>query len=267
MRRIYTLLAIIALLLPFGIDAEAEYVSKPLLITPTGDYLIKGAFSQEYKEINFIKKTDNGTFLLMRKNYVKPIAKIEIDKGVLLFEKDFQEYHVENKRLSTYGKDESKDCFDLKSWEVRGLKKDEKSVTISIYDYKTNQLISQTTYNIKGIERQPVYTAEVHYTDMNGKEQVIENTPLSALRINYNKPMKVVVNNGWNKKYKVDSYELFFYDSMGCTKDPAIEGDLLENRTIKRIEEMQPGKTIVLRNVFFTKDSKQYKARNVMITK
>ncbi|GEM_PF-2358552 len=267
MRRLCALLAIIALLLPFGMETEAQNQSKPLLITPTGNYLIAGTFSQPFKEIKYIKRTDNGELLLMRKNYAKPIAKITTDKGVLRFEKSFQEYHDENKILRYYYGREIVDCFDLNNWKIEGLNRGEKSVTISIYDYKTNQLTSQTTYNIKGIEQQPIYTAEVHYTDVNGKEQAIKGTPLSSLEVNYSKPMKVVVNNGWDKFFKVDSYELFFYDSMGCTKDPTIEGDLLENRTIKRIEEMQPGKTIVLRNVFFTKDGKQYKALDVQITK
>ena len=77
--------------------------------------------------------------------------------------------------------------------------------------------------------------------------------------------MKVVVNNGWDKFFKVDSYELFYMGSMANIKAPAIEGDLLEN--MKRLEEMLPGQSIVLRDVLFTKDGKQYKAFDVQITK
>ncbi len=267
MRKTFLALALVlSAILPFGIQAQTVKTIEnwPLLINPSDGYTSgdinlfnEADFKIYFNYIDNIKRIDDKTILLKSKDYPgAPVKDTEVrlvvDKGRISASKPTQGNYLEGDYQKPIG---------LTKWSVNKLSKDDKAITVSIYHHSTNKLLGQTVYQLKP-NIQYIDTPRLFYVDLKGESRIVDK-PISKLKMNSKKPLKIIVDDGWQENaYKIQGFSLT-NRTHSVKPYRSFAGDTLSQDVIKA---MTFGDIYHI-DAIYIKDGKEYHANPIKIEK
>ncbi|MEE1176059.1 MAG: hypothetical protein U0K71_03550, partial [Paludibacteraceae bacterium] len=240
--KLYILTLILLNLLTFSSTVNAQILekddTKTLSILPF-NYIVNGSFDiitnnplkKYFVNVNGAIRIDDNTIALKTKDQFYAQIKVEVDKGRLVLgginETQGPGYHY-NKRISI---SEGKLDFpvDINCWSVNRLSMDDKDITISIYDFNTDQLLEKKKYILKPDTFRGGPYPKLCYTNLAGEEVKFTYGKIGD-DIDYSKPMKIVAEDIWDKSYKVCSCNVKSFNSMCEMGSNTTNGDTLTER-------------------------------------
>ena len=265
----YILTIIILSLLSVGATVQAQILekndTKTLHILPF-NYIVKGSFDTKtnnplkkyFVNVNGAIRIDDNTIALKTKDQFYAQIKVEVDKGRLVLgginETQGPGYHY-NKRISI---SEGKLDFpvDINCWSVNRLSIEDKDITISIYDFNTDQLLEKKKYTLKPDTFRGGPYPKLCYTNLAGEEVKFTYGKIGD-DIDYSKPMKIVAEDIWDKSYKVCSCNIRTYTCEMVSN--TTNGDTLTERQKNIIRNLPKGHSTYISDIIIeTKGRKSY---------
>ena len=269
--KLYILTLILLNLLTFSSTVNAQILekddTKTLSILPF-NYIVNGSFDiitnntlkKYFVNVNGAIRIDDNTIALKTKDQFYAQIKVEVDKGRLVLgginETQGPGYHY-NKRISI---SEGKLDFpvDINCWSVNRLSMDDKDITISIYDFNTDQLLEKKKYILKPDTFRGGPYPKLCYTNLAGEEVKFTYGKIGD-DIDYSKPMKIVAEDIWDKSYKVCSCNVKDINSMCGWSTNTTNGDTLTERQKNIIRNLPKGHSTYISDIIIeTKGSKSY---------
>ncbi len=238
-RKLYILALILLNLITFTSTSYAQILekndTKKLLIYPY-NFKVEGHFDiksnnplkKYFVDVNGILRIDEKTIALKTKDQFYAQIRVEVYKGSLflggLSEYKGPGYHGKHRVNVREGRLPSP--IDINGWGVNRLSMEDRDITISIYDQNTNELLEKKRYKLYP-DTVYQYQAKMLYTNLSGEEK--EYNGIGRLRpdINYNLPIRIVVDDGWDRTYKVTSFLITGTDAMYNTIPQPHPGDTL----------------------------------------
>lgn len=269
MKKHFFLLALVLTsLFPLGNTVKSETTQTkdnwPLMVNPSDGYtngdihlFNDSDFKIYFNYIDKIQRLDDKTVLLKSRDYPgAPVKDTEVrlvvDKGRISAGKPTQ---------GTYQDCEFQKPIGLTKWCVNKLNKDDKEITISIYHHATNKLLGQTKYALKP-NIQYIDTPSLYYFDTKGIKHVVDK-PISKLKMDSKKALKVVVDDGWGENvYKIQGFSLT-NRTHSVKPYRTFAGDTLSNDVIKT---MTFGDIYHI-DAIYIKDGKEYHANPIKFVK
>ena len=267
--KLYILTLILLNLLTFSSTVNAQILekddTKTLSILPF-NYIVNGSFDiitnnplkKYFVNVNGAIRIDDNTIALKTKDQFYAQIKVEVDKGRLVLgginETQGPGYHY-NKRISI---SEGKLDFpvDINCWSVNRLSMDDKDITISIYDFNTDQLLEKKKYILKPDTFRGGPYPKLCYTNLAGEEVKFMYGEIGD-DIDYSKPMKIVAEDIWDKSYKVCSCNIRTY--MCEMVSNTTNGDTLTERQKNIIQNLPKGHFTYISDIIIeTKGRKSY---------
>ena len=267
--KLYILTLILLNLLTFSSTVNAQILekddTKTLSILPF-NYIVNGSFDiitnnplkKYFVNVNGAIRIDDNTIALKTKDQFYAQIKVEVDKGRLVLgginETQGPGYHY-NKRISI---SEGKLDFpvDINCWSVNRLSMDDKDITISIYDFNTDQLLEKKKYILKPDTFRGGPYPKLCYTNLAGEEVKFTYGKIGD-DIDYSKPMKIVAEDIWDKSYKVCSCNIRTY--MCEMVSNTTNGDTLTERQKNIIQNLPKGHFTYISDIIIeTKGRKSY---------
>ena len=267
--KLYILTLILLNLLTFSSTVNAQILekddTKTLHILPF-NYIVKGSFDiitnnplkKYFVNVNGAIRIDDNTIALKTKDQFYAQIKVEVDKGRLVLgginETQGPGYHY-NKRISI---SEGKLDFpvDINGWSVNRLSMDDKDITISIYDFNTDQLLEKKKYILKPDSFVVDYPM-LCYTNINGKACTFYLGKITKSEIDFSKPMTLCVVDNWDRRYKVSRHLLKSTDAMYNVIPNPIPTDTLDDREVSCIRRLSEGKTIYISHIKYIYNGKE----------
>lgn len=269
--KLYILTLILLNLLTFSSTVNAQILekddTKTLSILPF-NYIVNGSFDiitnnslkKYFVNVNGAIRIDDNTIALKTKDQFYAQIKVEVDKGRLVLgginETQGPGYHY-NKRISI---SEGKLDFpvDINCWSVNRLSMDDKDITISIYDFNTDQLLEKKKYILKPDTFRGGPYPKLCYTNLAGEEVKFTYGKIGD-DIDYSKPMKIVAEDIWDKSYKVCSCNVKSFNSMCEMGSNTTNGDTLTERQKNIIRNLPKGHSTYISDIIIeTKGRKSY---------
>ena len=263
-KSIYILTLIIMSLLSLGVTVQAQILesteSLRLSIYPS-DLIVRGSFNIKtdnplkdyFININGVIRIGDNSIKLKKKDHLQAKIRIEVNKGILNLGGKTKLKNKHNyKRIESVSEGKLDNPIDIDSWSVNRLSIEDKDITISIYDNNTGQLLEEKKYELKPDSVFGCPYPKLCYTNLAGKEVKVESLKLKVDDdIDYSKPMKIVVENIWDRSYKVCSYNVKDFHSMCGWSSDTTNGDTLDKDIIRKLPK---GYTIFITDIIIEKE-------------
>lgn len=265
----YILTIIILSLLSFGATVHGQTASNDSILPLKGTSLMtKDTCCYTDNDIyrlfseSQLKDTYNETYVndLFRRTSVRRINDTIL---ILSSTKDSTQFKLTSSKGYLYFQEDNySSLIKAKRWKVKNLKKEDKEITLNIYNNKTNELLCNKRYSLipdpkggdpkdyKARSLKRNFRIELHYLDRTGKEQVYDGEPLSTLPVNYNFPMKVVVKDRWDVTHRIEGSNVMVKTSAGdmvliCRN----VGNGISPKAMERIKALKPNESLIISNV------------------
>ncbi len=268
--KLYILTLILLNLLTFSSTVNAQILekndTKTLHILPF-NYIVKGSFDTKtnnplkkyFVNVNGAIRIDDNTIALKTKDQFYAQIKVEVDKGRLVLgginETQGPGYHY-NKRISI---SEGKLDFpvDINCWSVNRLSIEDKDITISIYDFNTDQLLEKKKYILKP-DTFVVYYPMLCYTNINGKACKFYSGNITKSKIDFSKTITLCVVDNWDRRYKVCTHRVRNWNPFTEeTMKEHSDGDTLTKYQKITIESLPKGYSTYITGNFFDKNGRE----------
>lgn len=267
--KLYILTLILLNLLTFSSTVNAQILekedTKTLHILPF-NYIVEGSFDTKtnnplkkyFVNVNGAIRIDDNTIALKTKDQFYAQIKVEVDKGRLVLgginETQGPGYHY-NKRISI---SEGKLDFpvDINCWSVNRLSMDDKDITISIYDFNTDQLLEKKKYILKP-DTFVVYYPMLCYTKFNGNACAYNFVHITKSGIDFSKPITLCVEDNWERRYKVCTHRVSNWNPFSENMNEQSDGDTLTKYQKCIIESLPKGKSTWINGTFFDKKGRK----------
>ena len=282
-KSIYILTLIILSLLSVGATVQAQILesteSLRLSIYPS-DLIVRGSFNiktdnplkEYFVNIDGVIRIGDNSIKLKKKD--KPHAKIriEVNKGRLnLGGKTPKKgpkytYNYDYKRIESVSEGKLDNPVDIDEWSVNRLSIEDKDITISIYDNNTGQLLEEKKYKLKPDSVVGVGNPKLCYTNLAGEDVKVISGKIGD-DIDYSKPMKIVVEDIWDRSYKVCSYNVKDLNSMCEMGANTTNEDTLTERQKNIILNLPKGGFTFISDIIIEIKGKKYHTAPIEIRK
>ena len=181
------------------------------------------------------------------------IQRVDDTTLILSSTKDSTQFKLTSSKGYLYFQEDNySSLIKAKRWKVKNLKKEDKEITLNIYNNKTNELLCNKRYSLipdpkggdpkdyKARSLKRDFRIELHYFDKTGKEQVYDEDPLSTLSINYKIPIKVVVKDRWNVTHRIDYFYITIITSAGDKIEFNCAGNTISQKAMEKIRALKP---------------------------
>lgn len=242
----------------------------------SGDFLFvtNDIFKKEFTDIVHVKKLDDKTILLQKKDCPYYRTKIEVDKGYI------SSFNIGSDRIKGWRElidlENPNAPFSIFGWSVGGLNKNEKSITIKISHAKKDVLFAEKNYSLIPQDA-TIYYAFLEYRDLNGEairypdldlrrdyRSVWQRLPIGS--IDFEKPINVVVEDSWGVSYEVKQFGMKRFDSMGNVLEPVYIGNAIADGAKQMLMvEARSHHTIFVYNIQYVKEGKTYYANPIEV--
>ncbi|MBP5423595.1 MAG: hypothetical protein J6Y78_14265 [Paludibacteraceae bacterium] len=205
---------------------------------------------KHFTNIIYIKKTNRNTLLLKQKNAIKASIRICVDQGEL---PSYQGSSLtpSNERCRIYTDSLYSEPMRIRSFKVKGIAKEERSVKVTIYDNITNACLGEKTFRLSPVIVHK-HTPEIRYTDVDGNNQIYTNETRCWIPASTTSPAYFIVRDEYGKQMENVSYVIHSIGEMGGTLQEKYITDTIPVEILKDFNQQrcdQTGKVFTRRYI------------------
>lgn len=258
-----SVLAAIMNLLTFTSTVNAQILekneAKALLISPFNNK-VNGTFDTEsnsplkkyFVNVNGILRIDEKSIALKPKDQFHAQIRVEVDKGSLFLG---GRQKTEGYQFKVVKEGKLDNPVDINKWGVNRLNYEDRDITISIYDIKTEKLLEQKKYKLNPDTIGKELYSQLNYIDTDGDEKShLGFEGIYKSSVNFDAPMKVVVTNDWGDTYKVTSFRISQGDAMYSTLRENTVGDTISTSDKNYLRNIPKGRSVYITDIKYLKE-------------
>ena len=196
---------------------------------------------KHFTNIICIKKTNRNTLLLKQKNAIKASIRICVDQGEL---PSYQGSSLtpSNERCRIYTDSLYSEPMRIRSFKVKGIAKEERSVKVTIYDNITNACLGEKTFTLSPVIVHK-HTPEIRYTDVDGNSQIYTNETRYWIPASTTSPAYFIVRDEYGKQMENVSYVIHSLGEMGGTIQQKYITDTIPVEILKDFNQLRRDQT------------------------
>ena len=130
----------------------------------------------------------------------------------------------------------------IRSFKVKGIAKEERSVKVTIYDNITNACLGEKTFTLSPVIVHK-HTPEIRYTDVDGNSQIYTNETRCWIPASITSPAYFIVRDEYGKQMENLTYVIHSISEMGSTIHQKYTTDTIPVEILKDFNQLRCDQT------------------------
>ena len=176
----------------------------------------RDCYLKYFTNIDLVKNSEPNILLLRQQYTIKPRVRIEVDQGLI---------YTDGIAMDSLFKSPQ----NIMKCKVSEIGPSSSFLKIKIYDNYSNQLLAEDAFPLSPIIVHEYYP-ELHYTDVDGNEQVYTNESKRFVPISPNHVGRIIVKDEYGERMRVTRVGYDYPNRMGGTLIEMSIGDTISYR-------------------------------------